>query len=651
MVDEETLAKWETWRKRTRTHLDLAERAAGIGYWRFDLRDNSYFWSPGMYRLLGEDPNSRKPDMEYLFERMTPQSREIIQNALATAIKTRSPFAYRTYSSPHIDTPVAVVDTQGEVEVDESGRTIILFGVCKDVTEQVRVEEERERVEAMYRLMTEESGDIVILYDTHSNMIFSSQALERLTGRSADEIRNGGYKNFIHPEDTDEANKMIVRPLDAGIVAATWRIQHAKGHYVWLETTIRTVYDPETRQPKNVISVSRDVTARVEAERERRKAYELFQIMTTEASDMIILYDARAKVLFASDALARVLGRKPHEIEGRKWVDDLAHPDDRGFLRELEMPPKQGETLTVSYRMRHGAGHYVWLEVATRGRYDENGKTIGLLSVARDITARKEQELAIKAAQERAEAANQAKSRFLANMSHELRTPLNAIIGFADLMRMETFGKLGNPRYEDYATLIYDSGGLLLDLITDMLDMAKIEAGKLELNMERVDVAGTIEDAVRLVRDRAVTGDVALIVETAETPSLVADRRAMKQIVLNLVTNAIKFTPPGGEVRIGVAQLGDAIQITVADTGIGIPESEIGRLGKPFEQVCGDPMLAKSGTGLGLALVKALAEKHGGGMTIASAEGVGTTVTVTLALDSRAIAAQASFGARFASTS
>jgi PAS domain S-box-containing protein len=638
MTDTETRAKWEAWRKRTLTHLDLAERAANIGYWRFDLRDNSYFWSPGMYRLLGEDPKSRHPDMTWLYEQMTEESRAVIDAAIRTAIKTGSPFSYRTHAKPGIDKPAKVVDTQGEVQVDENGRTVVLLGVCKDVTEQVRAEEEREKAQAMYRLMTEESGDIIILYDTNSNLVFCSQALERLIGRSADEIRDGGYKNFIHPDDTGEAAKMWARPLDGGTVVATWRIRHAKGHYVWLETTIRTVYDPETNQPKNVISVSRDVTARIEAERERRKAYDLFQVMTTEGSDVIILYDAKAKVLFASDALARVLGREPHEVEGRKWVNELAHPEDREFLRKLELPPRQGETLTISYRLKHGAGHYVWLEVITRGRYDENGQTIGLLSVARDVTARKEQELAAKAAQERAEAANQAKSRFLANMSHELRTPLNAIIGFADLMRMETFGKLGDPRYEDYATLIYDSGGLLLDLITDMLDMAKIEAGKLELNMERVDVEGTIEDAVRLLRDRASAAAVELIVEADRAPSLLADRRAVKQIVLNLVTNAIKFTPPGGEVRIRAAEAGTMLALTVADTGIGIPQSEIGRLGKPFEQVCGDPMLAKSGTGLGLALVKALAEKHGGSMRIASAEGVGTTVTVTLALDSRAVA-------------
>ena len=634
MIDHDTREKREARRRITRTHLDLAERAARIGYWRFDLRDNSYFWSPGMYRLLGEDPGSRAADMTWLADQMTAQSRAVCDAAIKTAIKSGSPFAYRSQAKPGLNKAAQIVDTTGEVEVDENGRTVLLLGVCRDVTEQVRAEEEREKAQAMYRLMTEESGDIIILYDTNSNLLFCSNALERLIGRSADEIRDGGYRNFIHPDDMDEAAKMWTRPLAGGIVVSTWRIKHVDGHYLWLETTIRTVFDPKTGEPKNVISVSRDVTARVEAEQERRKAYELFQVMTTEASDVIIVYDATAKVLFASDALARVLGRRPDEIEGRKWLKELAHPDDYDYLTRLELPPKPGETLTLSYRLKHGAGHYVWLEVITRGRYDEDGKVLGLLSVARDITARKAQELETKAAQERAEAANKAKSEFLANMSHELRTPLNAIIGFADLMRMGTFGPLGNKRYEDYATLIYDSGGLLLDLISDMLDMAKIEAGKLALNMERVDLAGTIEDAVRLLRDRAASGGVTLLVETDKAmPSLLADRRAVKQIALNLVTNAIKFTPPGGHVRISTAPTNGGVCIAVADDGIGIPASEIGRLGQPFEQVCGDPMLAKSGTGLGLALVRALAEKHGGTMTIESAEGAGTTVSVTLAMD------------------
>ncbi len=342
-------------------------------------------------------------------------------------------------------------------------------------------------------------------------MLFCSNALERLTGRIMADIEDGGYKRFVHPDDTDEASKMSCRPLDGDIVVATWRILHRDGHYVWLETTLRTVFDPATGEPRNVISVSRD------------------------------------------------------------------------------------------------------------------------------ITARREKEIEAKAARERAETANRAKSEFLANMSHELRTPLNAIIGFADLMRMATFGPLGNARYDDYSLLIYDSGQLLLDLITDMLDMAKIEAGKFELNMERVDLEGTIRDVVRLLEERAFAAGVALGIEAGSAISgFVADRRAVKQIVINLLSNAIKFTPQGGQVRIAAGERDGFVWICVTDTGIGIPESEIARLGRPFEQVCRDPMQAKTGTGLGLALVRALAEKHGGALTIRSTEGAGTQVSVTFALTASA---------------
>jgi signal transduction histidine kinase len=310
------------------------------------------------------------------------------------------------------------------------------------------------------------------------------------------------------------------------------------------------------------------------------------------------------------------------------------HPDDLVESARIRERPAPHETVTATFRIKHAGGHYVWIEVTTRAIYDgKTGEYQNLVSVSRDVTERKEQEIETEAARERAEAANQAKSRFLANMSHELRTPLNAVIGFTDLMRQGMFGSLGNDRYEEYATLIYDSGQLLLDMITDMLDMAKIEAGKLELNFERVDLSGTIDDSMRMLVDRADQAGVELGVSLPAQPiSLVADRRAVKQVLLNLLTNAIKFTPPGGRVDVVVSQSEGRVRIGVRDTGIGIPAQDLPRLGNPFEQVCADPMLAKAGTGLGLALVRALVEQHGGHLRIESEEGVGTEVSVDFPL-------------------
>jgi len=377
------------------------------------------------------------------------------------------------------------------------------------------------------------------------------------------------------------------------------------------------------------------------ADQDREKAYRAYRTMAEEASDIVVLHEPDGSIIFASSALERVLKHTVAQIEHEKFLE-VVHPDDVEEAAKIHAIPLPGQTLTATYRVRHGEGHYVWLEVTTRGVYDEQtGALRNLISVSRDVTRRMNHDLETKAAQERAEAANKAKSAFLANMSHELRTPLNAVIGFTDLMRQRTFGPLGNERYEEYATLIYDSGQLLLDLISDMLDMAKIEAGRLELNLERVDVSGTAEDCVRMLRDRAENSGLELTLSLPKEPLfLVADKRAVKQVLLNLLTNAIKFTPAGGHVGVSVRNGDGQATITVRDTGIGIPESELPRLGNPFEQVNSDPMLAKGGSGLGLALVRALMEKHGGILKIQSEEGIGTEVhcTFPLSADKRAAA-------------
>ena len=237
-------------------------------------------------------------------------------------------------------------------------------------------------------------------------------------------------------------------------------------------------------------------------------------------------------------------------------------------------------------------------------------------------------------AKEAAEKANRMKSMFLATMSHELRTPLNAVIGFSQLMEEETFGPLGSPRYREYTGLVQKAGRHLLDLINDILDMSKIEAGKFELHRERIDVRVLVNECSMLMRERAKQGGVALQEEVPAEPLHVdADRRAVKQILLNLLSNAIKFTPEGGRVVTRAVPLGRTISVSVADTGVGIPADQLYRLGNPFVQLRNSAGSTHEGTGLGLALVRSLAELHGGQLRIESVEGRGTTVTVEIPLD------------------
>jgi signal transduction histidine kinase len=243
---------------------------------------------------------------------------------------------------------------------------------------------------------------------------------------------------------------------------------------------------------------------------------------------------------------------------------------------------------------------------------------------------RKRAQLLLLDAKEKAEFASRTKSEFLANMSHELRTPLNAIIGFSEMIQAETFGPVGHPNYKEYARDIGESGLHLLEIINDLLDMSKIETGRVELNESLVEVPRAIESCLRLVAERAANGKVMLLRELPpRLMRLRADARLVKQILLNLISNAVKFTPEGGQVTIAVeANPAEGMVLTVEDNGIGIAPEDIPRAMTPFLQVESALNRRHEGTGLGLPLAKALAELHGGRLELNSELGVGTRVAV-----------------------
>ncbi len=355
----------------------------------------------------------------------------------------------------------------------------------------------------------------------------------------------------------------------------------------------------------------------------------MYRFLADNAMDLITRHSSDGVIRFASPATQGLLGRGPEEITGLAPAQ-IVHPDDLPVLQAALMESSYfGRAGAAEVRLRHANGDYVWAEMRCRPAAALPGEPADIVAVTRDVSERKAQERALVEARDAALDASRAKSRFLANMSHELRTPLNAIIGFSEVMTREMFGAIG-PRYQEYSRLIHESGAHLLELINSVLDMSKIEAGKFELHEELFDLEEAAQSAVRFLRIPAERGGVALKLVVAPGARLVfADRRAVKQILVNLLSNGVKYTPPGGEVQ--VTAISDrGIEITVADTGTGISAADLERLGQPFEQVENAETRAKEGTGLGLALVKSLAAMHGGEAVLGSRLGEGTTVTVRL---------------------
>ena len=368
-----------------------------------------------------------------------------------------------------------------------------------------------------------------------------------------------------------------------------------------------------------------------EADRAAAEGAAMYRFLADNAMDLITRHGADGRIRFASPASLTLLDIAPDALVGHA-PSALVHPDDLKIMQAAFVEASYfGRAAAAEVRLKRGDGGYVWTEMRCRPAAQADGRAADIVAVTRDISERKGQERALIDARDLAEQASRAKSHFLANMSHELRTPLNAIIGFSEVMAHEMFGPLGAPRYHEYACLIHESGGHLLELINGILDMSKIEAGKFELSEEIFDLEDVATQALRFVKLQADRKGVALRMSVAQSAKTIfADRRAIKQVLVNLITNGVKFTPRGGEVALMCVRADGGIAIAVSDTGVGIAEKDLQRLGRPFEQVDGAHVRAQEGTGLGLALVKALAQMHGGEAVIQSTLGVGTTVRLSL---------------------
>ena len=507
-------------------------------------------------------------------------------------------------------------------------------------------------------------------WDLARGRMFWSRSMFEIVGREPRDalLGFGEVAELIHPDDGDlMALAESLYERGEATVDQMFRMRHSDGRWVWLRARAELV-DRDSGEP-HLIGIAVDVTEQMRlVERSKTADIRLRDAIET-ISEAFVLWDADNRLVMCNSKYQQLHGMPDAAlVPGTPYADVIAagrkplvraqvvadgRPEEGA--RSFELQLEDGRWLQINERRTKDGGFVsVGTDITQLKRHEAkliDGErrlmaTIADLRQSRqklEMQAQQMVELAEKYAEEkdRAEDANRAKSEFLANISHELRTPLNAIIGFSEIMQSGMFGELGSAKYGEYCHDINQSGTYLLGVINDILDMSRIEAGRMILELDDLVFDDLVEESVRIVRAQAEAQGTRVITDVGKNLKMRGDRKALKQIMLNLLSNAVKFTPEGGEITVRARTTGTAVTFSVEDTGIGIPAEALKKLGRPFEQVGNQFTKSHRGSGLGLAITSSLAELHGGAMRIRSREGQGTIVSVRLPVDPPAQAVEA----------
>jgi PAS domain S-box-containing protein len=548
------------------------------------------------------------------------------------ALDRHEPFRNFAFRIRNAKGEAEYIAASGKPVFDAAGVFVGYRGSARRITDQMRQEERLRQSEERFRDFAATASDWFWETDPEHRISYVSESVSMLSGSSG--ARATGRPRWELAADC-ESEPWKWAAFRAALDRREpfrdfkYRLRVATGQMHHVAVSGNPVFAPDGTF-LGYRGSSRVITDQVE-QREALLASEArFRDFAATASDWFWETDAEHRFTYFSES-SRIgpgapvagLGKTRFELgldvdsESEKWRQHRATLDRREPFRDF----------VYLIRMANGEVHHT----ATSGKpvFDADGAFKGYRGSSRIVTDAIRQEERLREAKTDAEVASAAKSAFLANMSHELRTPLNAIIGFSEIMDREMFGKLGVPRYTDYVRDIRDSAQHLLRLIEDILDLSKAEAGRIELEESEIDLAASIRSACLMLRERARLGGVTLVEEvTPGLPALRGDRRRIRQVLLNLVSNAVKFTPARGSVVVSAAASPEGgLVLAVRDTGIGIEAEDIARVFEPFVQLGRDKGVSGEGTGLGLPLSKELVELHGGTIALASEPGRGTVVT------------------------
>ncbi|MGD0367809.1 MAG: PAS domain S-box protein [Acidobacteriaceae bacterium] len=502
-----------------------------------------------------------------------------------------------------------------------------------NITDRKQAEQALQESEERFRIMADSCPIGIWVTDADGANRFVNRAYLDYTGKTLEQVEAGQWKTLIHPEDAPEFVEAFERSLQEHLPFGNEaRLRRADGQWRWAET-----YATPRRSPAGeflgLVGICRDITARRQAEQALKASEEKFRQLAENIHEVFWMMNAEgAEILYVGPAYEQIWGRTCASLYANPmdWMEAIS-PEDREHAHTIFLRQLQGETIDSEYRILTPDGQEKWIRDRAFPVRDPNGELIRVAGIAEEITERKRYETELIRAREDADAANRAKSRFLANMSHEIRTPMNGVIGMNQLLLQTNL----TPDQRHYVEVAQDSGRTLLALIDDILDLSKIESGKIILENASFDLSHTVEEVIRLLSIQA--GAKGLCIEARIAPGipriLRGDAHRLRQVLTNLSANAVKFTDRGRvTLDADLESLSDGratVRFAVTDTGIGIAQEQIAPLFSPFFQADASTTRRYGGTGLGLAISKQLVEKMGGNIGVNSRPGEGSTFWFT----------------------
>ena len=562
-----------------------------------------------------------------------PVSGESIDSMAATVLETKQPIIEREFRSPRV--PDHVIRNSVVPVFDDHDNVAGVLSVGQDVTAQKEAEDAVRRSEALLRSFIEHSPSTISLQDLDGRIRLANQAFLSLFGVTGEQAIGESDKSLMSAKHWNTKTAHEAEVIKSGGAITKERSRPLPSGEVVHRLVTKFPVRNDDGEIVAIGSIGADLGELRKVEEDLHQLEARFSEILRIAPEGIVSTDSKGTILMFNDAAENIFGYKRDDVIGQS-LDVLLPESIRGvhgqylktFIEGPETARLMGGRGDISGRRRDGSLFPAEASISKLKTGDQTILTVTL----HDITERKATDNRLQLALREAQQADKAKQDFLANMSHELRTPLNAIMGFSEMIDLEIFGALGNDRYGEYINDISASAKHLLSLVNDMLDIAKIEAGKLDLDMEYVDLADVATEAARemsvLIDNKGLNFSG---VTDRYRETVYADSRAVRQILVNLLTNAVKFTPGGGSIGVSISPSdGDFVHVQVWDTGIGIAKDDIEKVLTPFTQT-GDIQVAREGgTGLGLAIVKSVVELHGGKISVDSKLGEGTRVHIYL---------------------